>query len=284
MYRNDRGLMPFPYVSSVQLTYNKVASSRLLSDSGFCVIPNVSYDGETIAQLYAKLGVDSTGSLVIKPIDSSASRGLTLHVRTESDLDTAIAKARRHSQKVIVEPYVRGEELRFAVIDGRVSMVIHKMKPRVTGDGSKTLRQLIDSLNRQRREWNYPYVRYQDIVVSEIDAGLQAGLDNVVAHTETVILCDSVAIEHGASFHDVTTRVHESYSKLAVGMAELFGRGYIAIDLLIDDYTRPADSDGYVFLEINDLPGMQLFCQASTTKEVAAGRDLALYIDKVLHV
>lgn len=76
------------------LAKNKQACNMLLHEQGmpvpsFIVIPEMGSEAVAFLNRY--------GSIVVKPLDASSSMGVTLDVRTEEELETAIQLASVHS-------------------------------------------------------------------------------------------------------------------------------------------------------------------------------------------
>lgn len=56
--------------------------------------------------------------LVVKPVQEGSSVGVSI-VREESQLDTALADAFRHDSEILVEQYIKGQEVQVGILDDR---------------------------------------------------------------------------------------------------------------------------------------------------------------------
>ncbi len=82
--------------------------------------------------------------VIVKPRFGSRGRHTTTHINTEADLKVAYRRARQLSWPVIVEEHLVGSVYRATCIGGKVVGILAGDPPRVTGDGIKTVRQLIN--------------------------------------------------------------------------------------------------------------------------------------------
>lgn len=107
--------LPGPSPTAVRMLTDKLAFRRLLSDLG---LPTPRHWGADAASadaaedLAAALPAD-VSRLVVKPVDSSGSRGISVVDRSTGDLASALRRALAHSRarRAIVEEYVDGEQV-----------------------------------------------------------------------------------------------------------------------------------------------------------------------------
>lgn len=285
LYRNDGGTFPMPYASASYILMNKTQSMNYLQSRGFRVPRSMEAqkDGTTIAQYRAALHLRPDAQLVVKPVDGTLSQGVSTRISSQSQLDDALRASRRYSPTAIVQEQFEGEEYRFSFIGGVLRSIIYKQKPLLIGDGTHTIRTLIKEENRERAELQLETVTYPALKEADAEA-FGVDLERVPAFNEVVYLSESTMIEDGASMYELLGDVHPSYVALAESMAQDFGPGYLAVDLLIKDRFTPATRPGYCFLEFNNLPAMMLFYTCRNGQKTDVGRDLAHYIDKILHV
>ena len=90
---------------------------------------------------------------VVKPLDGNHGRGVALDLRDEADVRAAFPEALRQSRSrdVIVESYITGNDYRCLVIGGRLAAVAERVPASVTGDGERTIRELVEITNADPR-------------------------------------------------------------------------------------------------------------------------------------
>src|SRR5207248_7110144 len=135
---------------AVDVASDKGLTNRLLDSAGLPVPRSevvATVDGAVAAA--RKLGYPC----VVKPLDGNHGRGVHLDLRSEEAVRAAYDGARRESRggDVVVETYVHGNDYRVLVINGRVAAVAQRVPASVTGDGEHTVRELVETANRDPR-------------------------------------------------------------------------------------------------------------------------------------
>ncbi len=205
---------------------------------------------ETLFDRYLKL--------IVKPADSSLSRGLTLNIETSEQLALAIARARRVSSEVLVQQQVEGEEVRFVVIDGKVVSALLRRTARVIGDGTSTIRELIKVENDQRRQLLFEYISYPQLTDAMVIQKLLTST-KVPRKDEIVELNRATMIRNGCSVYDVMAQVHSSYIEIVEGLVGKLEAPFIVADVFIKDFSTPQNDHNYWFIEFNTSPVLKLF-------------------------
>src|SRR6218665_1711474 len=83
--------------------------------------------------------------VVVKPSDGNHGRGVTLDLQNRADVEAAFDVADKEGSEVLVERYIRGNEHRVLVVGGQVVAAARGEAAWITGDGTQTVRQLVDS-------------------------------------------------------------------------------------------------------------------------------------------
>lgn len=251
-------LYPFATSSAYLIAANKHFSYEFVRPKGVAVPHTVVIEGDgQEGWTQASDLLERSGSVVVKPLDAAGSEGLTRDVTTPEALTAAVAKARRDSSAALVQRQFFGEEFRFVVVDGKVVAALMRQKPRVVGDGKATLSELIKRENDARKRITDTLVSYPQLD-GLVDPALLESKE-IVAEGETYELSKSTMIKGGASVLNFTGQVHADYVAIAERAAEDFGRGFIVVDMMIQDWQAPATNDNYVFIEFNLAPALALF-------------------------
>lgn len=195
--------------------------------------------------------------LVVKPATASLSNGVSLGIKTAAALTKAINKASQQSEKVLVQQQVSGEEIRFIVINQRLTAALLRQTPRVVGDGTSTLQQLIDQENNHRKELVFKFISYPQLDTSIVDFK-KLHLSDIPAKGSVVEFGNSTMVRGGASIYNVLDRIHPSYIETVQQLAKPMGNGLLAVDMMIQDYTQPMTKDNYHFIEYNLAPVLKL--------------------------
>lgn len=286
LYKDANGRLPLPYVSASDILNNKVTSANYAEGKGIRIPRVTRIDLSNVLSLMeyrGMLGVDNTAGVVVKPADSTLSRGVSADVRSEEELNSAIKNARQYSVDIIAQERVEGDEYRFVYVGAGLKAVIQKQKLKVTGDGVSSVGELVERENKARSELKGLRVAYPRISPDSLqEQGVE--LDVVLLRDEVRMLSDSTVLEQGASFYEVSETIHSSYIDIADRLASDFGGGYLAVDIIINNHVEPASPNNYAFLEFNDIPAPTYFYACRNKTDVPVMRELVCYLDKALHL
>lgn len=209
----------------------------------------------------------------IKPVHSGAGRGVTANVKTLDEVDFAYAEASKFSKEnneIIVEEYVPGRDYRLLFVRGNFLGCASSVAPFVIGDGVKSIRELIGSINskRTRNFYESKYLRPIKIDASVIEAlsvqGL--GLNTILQSGQKVQLRRNTNLG-GGGFTEIFEDVHHEVLAVAKKIAGYCGLHSVGIDYITKDISASPSVSGGKFTELNKVPGVPLF--------LAAGYDIA---------
>lgn len=153
---------------------------------------------------------------------------------------------------MLLESHVSGEDIRAFVVGDRVVAATLRVRANVSGDGSSTVRELIEAKN-QKRSMN-PYLKGALIIPDEeIDILLERRgftLDSVVPDGETVWLREKANASAGGDTIDVTDELSADTRQQAVNAVKsIDGIYHGGVDLIIRD--RGTEREKSYVLEIN---------------------------------
>ena len=112
-------LMQVPYTGSgvlaSALAMHKLYSKQAFASSGILTAPfNHFRTGETVSTDLLSFGLP----VVVKPVQEGSSVGVSI-VKTESDLAAAVELAFSHDDEILVEQYIKGQEVQVGILDDR---------------------------------------------------------------------------------------------------------------------------------------------------------------------
>lgn len=198
-------------------------------------------------------------NVIVKPSSSHGSRGITRDVKSLLEVESAVAVASLESGVTLIQQQFIGEEIRFAVVGGKVRAAILREKAAVIGDGVSSLRQLINADNKSRSLISDTMVPYPKLNAMLIDRHAIKYSDHIIPNGERVELSKSTMIREGASIYDVTSTIHDDYVAIVERLSSQFGSGFIAVDVMVSDYASKSSDSNYIILEINTNPALSLF-------------------------
>lgn len=228
---------------------DKAMTRRLVEAAGVCVPDEIEADD--MAAVRAML--DRHGALVVKPARGEQGRGVAVELETIEEVERAIEVARQHSDRVLVESFHKGEDLRLVVIGFRLVAAAIRRPATVVGNGRDTVRELIDRQSRRRAaatggESRIPLDGETERCVAK--AGYT--LDDVPPVGEAFAVRKAANLHTGGTIHDVTSLVHPRLVDAAIRVARAIDIPVVGVDFIVQNPTEP----DYVFIEANERPGL----------------------------
>jgi len=112
-------LLQIPYTGSgvlaSALAMHKLYSKQTFASAGILTAPFHHFRrGEQVRLTDLAFGLP----LVVKPVQEGSSVGVSI-VREEGQLDAALASAFRHDSEILVEQYIKGQEVQVGILDDR---------------------------------------------------------------------------------------------------------------------------------------------------------------------
>lgn len=240
-----------------RISHNKLFSNLLVTRLGLPGVRHGLADSPAMArQLAASIGYP----VVIKPVDSSKGRGVTVRISDEQGIDAAYAAASAFSPgNVLVEAWVAGNDHRLAVVGGRFAWATRRSPPQVTGDGQLTVRGLVAAENARRRSAPNPDLAPQPLVVDAETEALIASqgyaLDAIPPAGTSVALGMVANQARGGTLADCTDRIHADNRALADAIARAMHLDTAGIDFMTPDIARSWREVPCAVLEVNVTPG-----------------------------
>lgn len=192
-------------------------------------------------------------SVVVKPARGEQGRGIQVGLNTLEEVQEAVQKAASYSEKVILEEFISGEDLRIIVIDYKVVAAAVRRPPYVRGDGKLTISELISKLSRRREaatdgESTIPLDEETERCVSK--AGYQ--LSDVLDQGNVLQVRTTANLHTGGTIHDVTEELHPVLNRAACRAAEALEIPVVGLDFMVPDIAGP----DYAIIEANERPGL----------------------------
>ncbi|RXJ52767.1 cyanophycin synthetase [Gelidibacter gilvus] len=202
--------------------------------------------------------------LVVKPVDGNHGRGITVNIQNVEDALVAfrIAKESSKNGAVILEKYIIGEDYRLLVINNVLVAAAKRTPANVIGNGSSTIQELIDEVNRDpRRGYGHENVLTQ-ITVNDLTMGLIKAsgytLESVLKKDERLILKDTANLSTGGTAEDVTDIVHPANVFMVERISKIIDLDICGIDVMTTDISKPLEETGGAVLEVNAGPGFRM--------------------------
>lgn len=244
---------------AVDIAGNKDETKRMLKDSAIPVAKGV-----TISELEdLDHAIKTVGfPLVFKPLDGNHGKGASINVKTQEAAVEAFHYAKQYSRRIIIESFITGYDFRILVIDNKMVAAALRVPAHVTGDGIRTIQQLIDQENEDpRRGYGHENVLTEIIVdrdTLDLLAKKEYTLDTVAPNGELVYLKSTANLSTGGTSIDVTDLVHPQNIFISERISRIIGLDICGIDVMAQNLTQPLTENGGVVLEVNAAPGFRM--------------------------
>jgi cyanophycin synthetase len=222
----------------------------------------------------AAAAADEAGRLglpvVVKPIKGHGGAGVSI-VQDPADIAAAYKRAAKEGSGVLVEQFIEGRLFRLLVINKTMVAALRTDLPQITGDGVRSVAQLIQGLNLEPLRDDFRLVPIAlDDALARLLAKSSVDFDTVLAPGRTVLLRTVANVAQGGFAVDVTNDVHPDNARVAVQAARVIGLDVAGIDFLTPDIARSYKRVGGAIIEVNGRPGlgMHVWPQVGQSRDV----------------
>jgi len=253
---------------SVETADNKHLTNMMLMDAGLPVPDSIiTSDLKDVLSYNQK----SVCPITIKPLEGYRGEGVTNNLKGEDDIKKAFLWAKTFDEKIIAQPTIDGNIYRLLVINYSFCAASKLVPPQVTGDGKRTVKQLIDDLNSIQNRGIGDKCRLSQIKIDDITLHIleSKGLDSesVLPENEILVLKTSGSMRHGSSAVDVTDEVHEFNKFLAERAARAIGLNVAGIDIIAPNLKDSIFENQGKIIEINAAPDFRMHINPSVGRK-----------------
>jgi cyanophycin synthetase len=199
--------------------------------------------------------------VVIKPRLGRQGKGVSLDVRSQADAEAAFALARAQCEQVLVEATLPGDDHRIMVVNGQVPIVLHRVAPTISGDGTSTIGALIDAFNRAGGYGESSLEGRAD--TERLLASRKQNLDTVLPAGE--IFAFRTVPDGTWPRSDVSAAMHPDNRDMLARTAAVFGLDVASVDLRCPDIARSWREVGGGICEVETASGLMAVIRADAT-------------------
>ncbi|MCB2058911.1 MAG: hypothetical protein KDE21_00240 [Novosphingobium sp.] len=211
--------------------------------------------------------------VVLKPANQDGGKGVAADIGNPEQLRSAFETAERHSPRaVVVERHIAGDDHRMLVVGGRLLAVTKRTPGGVTGDGTKTVAQLLEELNSNPSRGAG---KRSMLVRIDLDREAMQCLEDqeltpesVPAPGRVVRLRRIANISTGGTAEDVSDRVHPDNRALAIRAARIVGLDIAGVDFICPDIDRSWREVGGAICEVNAQPTLRVHWLGAPERDI----------------
>lgn len=246
---------------AVEISCDKEDTHNLLNDLGLPVPQQyMIYSAREAVRAAHRIGYP----VVLKPLNANHGRGVSINLTTDDEVRTAFDFSRDQgtSKAVLVESYITGFDHRMLVVGNELVAVAKRVPGHVTGDGKRSIGDLIDEVNEDPRRG----VGHEKVLTKlELDNQARRLMDNAGYNKGTVLdegqifyLRDTANLSTGGTAIDLTDVVHPDNREMAVRAIMAVGLDVGGVDFLTDDISKSYKDIGGAIVEVNAAPGFRM--------------------------
>jgi len=192
-------------------------------------------------------------AVVVKPALGEQGNGISVDVRDPDGLQAAINHARHFSERVILEEFCPGEDLRLVVINFELVAAAVRKPPRIMGDGRHTITELIEKQSRRRGaatggESKIPL----DAETRRCVELVGCRMDQILDYGVTLSVRKTANLHTGGTIHDVTRKLHPELRAAGEEAARVLDIPVVGLDFMVAGVDKP----DYTIIEANERPGL----------------------------
>lgn len=201
--------------------------------------------------------------VVIKPNVSGYSRGSHFPITNFVEFWKAVFLVKIWWPSSIIEAYLSGKNYRVVVVRGEIMSVIQRYPPFVVGDGTTTVRELIDQENQKRQEMGLlPVMHFipKNGRTVRFLKKQKLTLNAVPVVGDKVYLYNKVALAPGGIVETVgMDSVSEKNRELFFKILDSFDANIFGIDVIFEKGIEfDFDTQKCIFLELNSRPFLEM--------------------------
>ena len=228
---------------------DKRVTARLLAAAGLAVPAQVPATTPEANRAFLR----AHGAIVVKPVDGEQGKGISVHVTDADEMEAAIEMASRVDERVLLEAFCAGQDLRIVVIGHQVVAAAVRRPATVVGDGQSTIAELIAKQSRRRAAATGGESTIPLDAETRRCVGLQGWqLEDVLPADQPLAVRRTANLHTGGTIHDVTDQLHPTLRLAAEQASRVLDIPVTGLDFLV-----PAvDGPDYVIIEANERPGL----------------------------
>jgi len=246
---------------TLEMAGRKPLVFRLLSEKGLRIPEHRVFRLEQLDRAVAFLE-GFPGGCVVKPANGTSSAlGVTTHVQTRHEVRKAAVLASLYDSELLIERMIPGESYRLLVLDGEVIHAVRRRGPRLVGDGSSSVAELIRKENSRLALRGEPVLGIsRDCLFTLKSQGLS--LSSILPTGRTFVVQSVNDFRQRLTEvrtvynEDVSDVVCDSLKKDAVSAAAFLGSRFMGVDVITRDPTASLEECGGAIIEVNTTPGL----------------------------
>ena len=250
-------------ISSVKIAQDKGYTNFFLAEGGFKVPRECTVFARAFHRHIANpRGLSSAGRFaktIGYPVYVKAVRrsqgDMVFQAHSRLELFARLREIFHSDRMAIVQECCAGRDYRLVVLDGEVISAYQRVPLHVTGDGRRTVRQLLEAKQKEFvKSARDTVIPWRDLRLKRAMEKKGLGWRSVIPAGQRVTLLEVANLSLGGDTIDVTEHLDASVTRLAASVAQHLCLRFCGVDVMMTDATAPLGD--YRILEVNSAPGL----------------------------
>lgn len=234
---------------------DKYMAARFLSAAGIPVPETHAFKRSDLDSL--KLSDLGEGPYVLKPRSLDAGLYIYTDVENGEEIRDLVNSIPSKVENFVVQQQITAKEYRANVADGEILALFDRAKIEFTGDGEKTLRELVDAMNQHTMRRGIGRNDVEKINLTdrmlEFLRRDRKDLSYIPQKGEVVSLSGGVIMDR-FRFNDVIDVVHPDNLALIRSLGKIIKLDIYGVDFFTNDLSQSWKDGGLTVMEVNGLP------------------------------
>jgi len=206
--------------------------------------------------------------IVVKPRHGNHGSHVFIDINSDEEVEEAFLQVIDFKKEVIVEKFIRGQDYRLLIINGKMAAAAQRVPANIIGDGRSSIGELIEveNLNSLRGEdHEKPLTKIKvDNHTHKLLKSMDLKIHSVPEMNQRVLLKRTANLSTGGTAIDCTDIVHPKNKEIAETAARLIGLDIAGVDMVIPDIENPIAEDYGAIIEVNAAPGIRMHLHPSS--------------------
>lgn len=244
----------FNKINAKKLSNNKIETSNLLKKYNIPVSNFYEWDNEiSTSQNITIINNKLNYPLVVKYIYGEKGKDVYTDINSIEYLLNSINKLKnKNKNKIMIEEQIEGNKYRIMVLNGKIIFACHHVSPKIIGNGSSTIKQLIN---------NYPIntgLSSINIINEELIKQQGYELNDVLEKSKVISVTNIISIINGGKEKYIEeNEIHPSNIDMFKKVNKVIGLKFSGIDYISNSLKEPYYVNGKI-LEVNPGPGFSI--------------------------
>ena len=248
----------FNSLDSIKNAKNKYVTSQILLKNNIPIPKFIKINcDDSIDNIYNQIIKNNIKfPVVIKPVNGTFGIDVITDIGSLEDLNREINQFKGKYKDLILEEQISGDCYRVFVFNNKVIDIINRKKPYVIGNGSSSIKELIDLRNITQKKKNLMEVNN----ISEVYIKKQGYmLDGIPEKGIKIYITNVINMHNGANINRIPiSSVPQKNLDLFINVNKAMDINCSGLDYLSDDISIEYDKNNAKILEVNGTPDTEI--------------------------